>query len=162
MELHSQRLHKAHLAQQGHTHGEILVYRALWDHKMAKKMDDGSRRISIGWDRMGLAAGMSWKNAKTHCLALIEKLAVEKVADHHERVGTTYRVLSYAQILERRRKAGLTHVIKNRGKVTLVNPSVKVKESATCNCTTVVNLGTMTVVNLGSVNGGQTDHPFSN
>jgi hypothetical protein len=166
MELYDQKLHKAHLAQDGHSLGEEAVYYAFWNRGRGRvesadaKGAPSTKIVTIGWDKLATISRMDWSNAKKNCLALIKKLSIEKVADHKKRIGTTYRIYSYGLILSRRKKVGLTHFIRNRGKVTLVNPNVKVKESMICEQSRVCNLPTVTVCNLPPINGMQSTHPF--
>jgi hypothetical protein len=71
----------------------------------------------MGWDRMARKAGMSDKAAKRNLTLLIEKLAVDLIASEVSatRTGRTYRVYSYAAILERRAAAGMLYVIRDKG-----------------------------------------------
>jgi hypothetical protein len=71
----------------------------------------------MGWDRMASAAGMSDKAAQRNLRKLLEKLAVELLAEENSatRTGKTYRVFSYKTILERRRAAGMIFVTKDKG-----------------------------------------------
>jgi hypothetical protein len=73
---------------------------------------------------MSKLAGMTPRNVKENCQRLLQKLALEKVQAHRseERIGATYRVYSYAIILQRRRTAGLEWITRNRGGVTFVSP----------------------------------------
>jgi hypothetical protein len=72
---------------------------------------------------MSKLAGMTPRNAKENCHRLMRKLAIEKVQAHRseERIGTTYRVYSYGVILQRRRRAGLEWITRNRGGVNFVS-----------------------------------------
>jgi hypothetical protein len=68
---------------------------------------------------------LSFNNTKATCLRLIQKLAIEEIAQEisYERIGKTYRIFSYKVILERRRANNMEWVIKNKG-VEFVMPSV--------------------------------------
>jgi hypothetical protein len=79
--------------------------------------DPDTRRVTMGWDRMARKAGMSDKAAKRNLTLLIEKLAVDLIASEVSatRTGRTYRVYSYAAILERRAAAGMLYVIRDKG-----------------------------------------------
>jgi hypothetical protein len=75
------------------------------------------RVVTIGWDRMARKARMSDKAAKRNLTGLIAKLAVELVReeDSARRIGRTYRIFSYTEILERRKAAGLMYVVRDKG-----------------------------------------------
>lgn len=109
------RIHPCQLAQDGHSGGENLLYDALW--KVGRIETESTRIVTMGWDRMAHAAHMSDKAAKRNLAQLISKLAVEQIAaeDSSTRTGRTYRVFSFTSILERRQRAGMTHVVKDKG-----------------------------------------------
>ncbi len=115
----SVRLHRCHTVQDGHSFAEDRLYNSLWNHREARNESDDSKLVTIGWDRMAHAAGMTPRNAKQNCLRLIEKLAAEKILPHNsdQAIGTTYRIYSYKAIVRRRREAGMEWVIRNRGGV---------------------------------------------
>jgi hypothetical protein len=79
--------------------------------------DPDTKRITMGWDRMARKAGMSDKAAKRNLTLLIKKLAVELIAseDSATRTGRTYRVYSFAAILQRRAAAGMLYVVRDKG-----------------------------------------------
>ena len=120
------KLKKVNTVQGGNTQGENNLHSAMWRSGRRRQEESGARILTMGWDRMANAACVSPNTAKVNCRALIRKLAMEVVAGPipNRRIGTTYRVFSFKQILERRRKAGLTHVVTRRGgAVELVRPS---------------------------------------
>jgi hypothetical protein len=96
------------LAQDAHSRAEQAVYQKLWE--TAKPFDDVSRLITIGFGEMGRLVGLSESNARINTRMLIRKLAMEEHAgyDCEHGTGRTYRVFSYQEILNRRKKAGLT------------------------------------------------------
>lgn len=102
-------------APHGHSLGENAIYQALY--RAGVPDEDDSRRISIGYDRIAHKANLSANAAERGINALIEKLAVDLIAmeDCATRMGRTYRVHSYSTILRRRRAAGLTHAIRDKG-----------------------------------------------
>ena len=117
------KLKACKIAQDGHTAGETRVYDEMW--KKVKDLEVGSRKLSIGHDRLARNLRSGRANVRKHCDRLIEKLSIRKIANPIlvERVGTTYEVFSYTEILERRRCAGLTHFVSDRGSITLVDPN---------------------------------------
>jgi hypothetical protein len=118
----SLKLYRCFSAQDGHSFAEERLYNALWHARHARPESDDTRLIAVGWDLMSKLAGMTPRNAKENCLRLIQKLAMEKVESHRseERIGTTYRLYSYGVILDRRRRAGLEWITRNRGGVVFV------------------------------------------
>jgi hypothetical protein len=116
------RVYRCNTVQDGHSFAEDRLYNALWNYRWAKVESDECRLVSVGWDLMAQLSGMTPNNARQNCFRLIQKLALEKVQAHNseQRVGTTYRVYSYAAIIRRRRSAGMESVIRNRGGVTFV------------------------------------------
>src|ERR1035438_8590775 len=89
------KLKECKIAPDGHTAGETRVYDEMW--KRAKVTEGGSRRLSIGHDRLARNLRSGRANVRKHCERLIEKLSIRKIADPilAERVGTTYEVFSY-------------------------------------------------------------------
>jgi hypothetical protein len=114
------KVHRCHTVQDGHSIGENQLHSALWrsgvpDATMTNNPD--TKRVTMGWDRMARKAGMSDKAAKRNLTLLREKLAVELIAseDSATRTGRTYRVYSYAAILQRRAAAGMLYVVRDKG-----------------------------------------------
>jgi hypothetical protein len=109
------RVHRCYRAQDGHSNGENQLYSALWQAGLTETTE--TKRVTMGWDRMASAAGMSDKAAQRNLRTLLEKLAVEVIAKENSstRTGKTYRVFSYKAILERRRAAGMIFVTKDKG-----------------------------------------------
>jgi hypothetical protein len=168
------KLLKCKVAQDGQTHGENAVYDAMFWHKKAKPQEDGSKLVTVGYDRLARQLRVGKNNVKKHCQRLITKLAMVKIAEPilAERVGTTYRVYNYPQILERRRVAGFTHYVNFKGASLLVDPTTRGQSDPGVNlasilnevrhsATSVVNLTPVSVVNLTTGTRGQSDHAFS-
>ncbi len=164
------KLRKANSVQDGHSRGEEEVYYTMFNRCDGVLNEDGSKTIRIGWNYLGAACSpkMDAANAKTNCLAIQKKLAVEKIGEHNSirRLGTIYKVYSYQQVLERRRAAGMTHFTNNRGRVELVNPNC-VAFGDTCgqsapggNLPTVGNLPIAPVGSLPIAPCGQSAHPY--
>jgi hypothetical protein len=119
--LRKARVFRATLVQHGHTPAEQLLYLALWSN--ARESHPGSREITAGYRQLAHLANLNDKTVKYALQSLIEKLAIELIAEEHvaSRTGRTYRVFSYEQILSKRNRAGLIWVRKNKG-VEFVEP----------------------------------------
>lgn len=108
-------IHRCFRAQDGHSPGENQLYGVLWHQGVSDGPD--SKRITMGHIRLSHAANLSDKAVK-RCLAqLVDKLAIEILADEvsASRTGHTYRVHSFKSILERRDAAGLRFVVRDKG-----------------------------------------------
>src|SRR5690349_21413635 len=77
--------------------------------------------ISAGYRTLANKTRMGDKTIKRNLRSLEEKLAIEAIAaeETYTNTGRTYRVYSYRAILERRKKARLEWVIRNRQAVIL-------------------------------------------
>jgi hypothetical protein len=119
------KLKECKVAQDGQTRGETRVYDEMWWDKKAVEQQDGSKLITVGYRRLARQLRTGRNNVKKHCQQLITKLAMMKIAEPllAERVGTTYRVYNYPQILERRRIAGFTQYVNYKGASLLINPT---------------------------------------
>ena len=112
-----QKIRRAVVAQDGHSSGEQLLYQSLWN---AARPESGSldRRIIVaGYQGMSALCKLDKKNCKKNAKGLIDKLALE-VAETYcsdERIGTTYRIFSYKEILRRREEAGMVWVVRTSG-----------------------------------------------
>ena len=114
------KVHRCHTVQDGHSIGENQLHSALWRSGVADVSvtnDPDTKRVTMGWDRMARRAGMSDKAAKRNLTLLIEKLAVDLIASENSatRTGRTYRIYSYAAILQRRTAAGMLYVVRDKG-----------------------------------------------
>ncbi len=114
------RIHLCHRVQDAHSAGENQLLTALWrvgtpDPSTAK--DPYTKRVTMGWKRMGALADMSDKAAKRNLSCLIDKLAVELISpeDSTTRTGRTYLVYSFRAILERRSNAAMLYVVRDKG-----------------------------------------------
>jgi DNA-binding Lrp family transcriptional regulator len=107
---------EAQRVQDGHSLGEQLVLTLLWNEADSVKGQD-YRRITIGYRTLSSMCGLTVNNCKANLKALQAKLAIESETSYSNSLATTYRVYSFTEILARRRSAGLTHVIRNRGVV---------------------------------------------
>jgi hypothetical protein len=116
------KIHRCLLAQDAHSHGEQVLYTALWNE--AKPDREDSRLITIGMGALSRLACMHSSNVRKNLRGLVEKLSIEVTAEEisgaHQ--GKTYRIFSSRRILENRRQAGLEWIIKSKG-VSFVNPT---------------------------------------
>jgi hypothetical protein len=110
-------------AADAHTRAEQHVYERLWE--IAKPYDELSRTITIGFGAMANLVGLSESNARINLRSLLAKLAVEEIAEYNcERSqGRTYRVFNEAEILRRRREAGLRWYMRRTLAVVFVDPA---------------------------------------
>lgn len=112
-----QKIRRAVVAQDGHSGGEQLLYQTLWN---AARPEPGSldrRIIVVGYQGMSALCKLDKKNCKKNAKGLIEKLAIEVAETYRsdERIGTTYRIFSYKEILRRREEAGMVWVVRTSG-----------------------------------------------
>ena len=110
-----QRAHRALSIQDGHSHGEHLLYEALWKHGTCESSD--TRLITLGYGGMQEFCRLYKTNCKKNILSLIDKLAIEIAGpfDIRKNLGNTYRIYSPAAVLRRRQQAGLEFVIRTSG-----------------------------------------------
>lgn len=117
-------VHRAVAAQDGHSHSEQMLYELLW--RSAEAVDAGGnyRVIQIPQSELASAVRMTPKNLRGALERLAGKLSIEEIRtfDRGTRTARTWKIYSYAAILERRRAAGLQWVIRDRG-VRFVDPT---------------------------------------
>ena len=122
-------VYKAGLAQDGHSLGEQAVYEVLWREgkpdKLRTEPEDlwAARYVSLGYAEVAAKARINKKSAKLNLLRLIEKQAIEVTSEYIKETSCprTYRVLSYREIVDRRKRAGMVWVVRNKA-VTFVTP----------------------------------------
>jgi hypothetical protein len=112
-------MREARTVQDGHTHGEQLVYEALY--RLARPYRADSRMITIGLRTLAPLVPISYNNCQANVRSLVRKLAVEEAPGAKHNDGRTYIVYGEQAILERRRAARLTHVIRSTRGAVLVN-----------------------------------------
>lgn len=117
-----QKIRQAIDVQDGHSTGEQILYQALW--RSAHFETEHTRLITIGYGGMHDLVKLDKTNCKKNITSLIQKLAVDVIGKYSVRKnqGNTYRVYSYSAILERRKCAGMTYVVRANG-VRFVTPS---------------------------------------
>jgi hypothetical protein len=106
-----------------HTRAEQHVYERLWG--AAQPYDEVSRAVTIGFGAMANLVGLSESNARINLRSLLAKLAVEEIGEYNcERSqGRTYRIFNEAEILRRRREAGLCWYMRRTLAVVFVDPA---------------------------------------
>jgi hypothetical protein len=119
--LTNRRVHRCVYVQDAHTPGEQVVLSTLSrlakHPRFGRAEAGGSYLVNVSLPELAVHAAMHPTNVRINLRSLIEKLAIELVEheDRKRQTARTYRVLTFKQILERRRAAGLEYVIKNRG-----------------------------------------------
>ena len=110
-------------AADAHTRAEQHVYECLW--KIAQPHDEMSRAVTIGFGAMANLVGLSESNARINLRSLLAKLAVDEIGEYNcERSqGRTYRIFNEAEILRRRREAGLRWYMRRTLAVVFVDPT---------------------------------------
>jgi hypothetical protein len=121
----NRKIRKCRLSQDAHSAGEETLYRILWEEgKPVSANPLGSRTVRIGYAELANRARMHKANVRLNLASLAAKLAIEQSGDFSSRdmIAKSYRVLSYKEILERRRTAGLEYVIRQKN-VIFVTPT---------------------------------------
>jgi hypothetical protein len=114
------RIRPARSVQDGHTIGEHLLLQSLW--KKGSTETEDTRLIKAGLSDLAFWTGAHKTRCRDHLRSLVTKLALEEVEtfDAARAEARTYRVFSFTAILDRRRRAGMTHVIRT-GAVSFVD-----------------------------------------
>ena len=116
----NRKIRKCRLSQDGHSAGEEMLYRVLWEEGRPENANPlGSRLVRIGYAELANKARLHKANVRLNLASLTAKLAIEQNGDFNSRdmIAKAYRVLSYKEILERRRAAGLEFVIRQKNVV---------------------------------------------
>ena len=128
------RLRPARSVQDAHTNGEHLLLTAMW--KKGTPESEDSRLLRAGLSELARLSGSHKTSCRAYVRALVAKLALEEAETFDAAAGSegarVYRIFSFNTILERRRRANLTHVIRT-GAVSFVNPKTGEKMTATRN-----------------------------
>ena len=114
------RIRETSTVQDGHSLAEQAVYDAMY--RAGKPYQGDSRILTIGLRTLAEISRMAYSNCKANVRSLVEKMAIEEGEGFSYTDGRTYVIYSFREILRRRKAAGLTHVIRNRG-VAFVDPS---------------------------------------
>jgi hypothetical protein len=113
------RIREASTVQDAHSLAEQAVYDAMY--RAGKPYQGDSRILTIGLRTLAELSRMAYSNCKANVRSLVAKLAIEERPGFSYTDGRTYVVYSFREILRKRKAAGLTHVIRNRG-VAFVDP----------------------------------------
>ena len=116
------RLRPARSVQDAHTNGEHLLLTAMW--KRGTPEPEDSRLLRAGLSELARLTGSHKTSCRAYLRALVAKLALEGPnvrRCRRKRGHTRVQDISFNTILERRRRANLTHVIRT-GAVSFVNP----------------------------------------
>jgi hypothetical protein len=123
------RLRQARSVQDAHTSAENLLLQTMW--KKAAPENDSSRLLKAGLSELSRWTGAHKTSCRDHLRSLTQKLAIEEVETFSAVPGSaegarTYRIFSFDRILERRRIANFTHVVRT-GAVHFVDPQTGVR-----------------------------------
>ena len=117
----NRKIRKCRLSQDAHSAGEEMLYRILWEEGKPENQSNplGSRLVRIGYAELANKARMHKANVRLNLANLTAKLAIQQSGDFSSRdmIAKAYRVLSYKEILERRRASGLEFVIRQKNVV---------------------------------------------
>ena len=117
------RIRQARAVQDAHTSAEHTLWQLLW--RKGTDETDSTRLIKAGLGEISRWTGAHKTSCRAYLRALIAKLAIEEAETFNASAGKdgarVYRVHSGESILERRRAAGYTHVIRT-GAITFVDP----------------------------------------
>jgi hypothetical protein len=137
--------------QDAHTPGEHGLLTAMW--RKASPETAETRLLKAGLADLAYWTGAHKTRCREYIRALIAKLAIEEVETYNAAAGRegarVYRVFSFNAVLERRRRANLTHVIRT-GAVWFVDPRTGSKLLPGSNLPAVSNLHSDTNLLSGS------------
>lgn len=117
------RIREARSVQDAHTNGEHLLLTLMWKRGVTET--DKTKLIKAGLAELARLSGCHKTSCRQYLRALMAKLAVEEAQTFEAAAGKegarVYRIFSFQEILDRRKMAGLTHVIRT-GAVSFVDP----------------------------------------
>jgi len=117
------RIRIAKSVQDAHTSGEHLLLTSMWKKGIPHSQD--IRRLKAGMAELARCTGSHKTSCRAYLRALMAKLAIEEAETFDAAAGKegarVYRIFSFNAILERRRRANMTHVIRT-GAVSFVDP----------------------------------------
>ncbi|MGC4053281.1 MAG: hypothetical protein QM757_28590 [Paludibaculum sp.] len=123
----SRKVQRVQIAQHCMTLGEERFYQSVWHAREA----DGVRRdgprskvFSMGYDRLAKLVRLDEKSVRQLIPKLVAKRVLEVLAseDSSARIGRTYRIFNYDEILERQQAENMLFVIKKGRAVEFVWP----------------------------------------
>ena len=111
-------------AQHGHTLSEHLVYTAMWRLLGSHGQDPDSREGLLPMRLIAAKVSLSVRNLRRVLHSLVDKLAVDvtEFEDKTKSIPRRYRVWAPKAVVDRRRRAGYTHVYRSRNLITLAKP----------------------------------------
>jgi hypothetical protein len=120
-------IHLCHIAQDGHSRSEQLLYDILWKAGTSATPDSPFRLAGVSMRELSRHPSilMTEKNVRLALRRLADKLAIEedKTFDHVRKTARVWKVYSYKSILERRRSAGMEWVVRSSQSVRFVDPN---------------------------------------
>lgn len=122
------RIRLARSVQDAHTSGEHMLLQIMW--KKGTPETESSRQLKAGLSELARWTGAHKTSCRDYLRALIQKLALEEITAFNAAAGLdgarVFRIFSFNAILERRQRAGFTHVIRT-GSVNFVDPKTGAK-----------------------------------
>jgi hypothetical protein len=121
------RIHICTRLHDAHTPGEQVLLNTLYelarDPAYGQPVADGSWLVAASMAALSERIGMHETNIRMNLRSLTAKLAIEVTAleDRKKQSARQYHLYTPDQILDRRNRAGLRWVVKNRG-IHFVNP----------------------------------------
>ena len=121
------RIHRVSIAQHSMTLGEERFYHAVWQAKESDGVtrESGKSKVfSLGYDRLARMVRLDEKSVRLLIPKLVSKKILEVLAAEvsASRIGRTYRIFSYEEILDRQRAANLQFIVKKGRAVEFVFP----------------------------------------
>lgn len=109
--------------QQAHTPSEQQVYTAMW-RLLGPGGGGDSREGLLPMRAIAAKVSLSVRNLRRVLHSLVDKLAVDvtEYEDKTKSIPRRYRVWSPKLVVDRRHRAGYTHVYRNRNLITLARP----------------------------------------
>jgi len=134
--IEAKRVQRVNIAQQSMTLGEERFYQNVWHARESDGVTkDGPRSkvFSLGYDRLAKLVRLDEKSVRMLIPKLVTKRIIEILAGEISaaRIGRTYRIFSYEQILERQRAANLLFIVKKGRAVEFVTAQCAAGEGIT-------------------------------
>jgi hypothetical protein len=119
-----EELVEARCVEDGHSRSEHIIYEALWNAAEPYNGDDTKLRVlTAGYSQISaLCKGVEVHKVSGNLWKLISKLAIDRCSVNACGIGTTYVVYASNAIMDRRRAAGMTHVIKHGQEIRFIAP----------------------------------------
>jgi hypothetical protein len=132
----SRKVIRVQIAPHCLTLGEERFYQEVWHAKESdgvRKDGPRSKVFSMGYDRLAKLVRLDEKSVRQLIPKLVAKRVLEVLAgeDSSARIGRTYRIFSYEEILERQRAENMRFVIKKGRAVVFVWPLEEMRRPRT-------------------------------